>query len=460
MKQNIHHRLTVLASFGLLLLMSCNKYLDVTPKGVQLVRSVRDYDLWLNSTELESAWPLSLNALSDQGDRPTISTILSSSEEKVYTWQAQFVEDVPGNAVIWLNFYRGINLFNTVINGIDAATGGTEQDRKKLKAEALLGRAFEYLALVNLYGKVYNPATASQDLAVPFVTSIDVTDPIPNRSTVQEIYDHIISDITTAIPDLPVNNSVNRFRGSVSGAYGVLARTYLYMGNYTKAAEYAQLALNNGPNTIVDYTSLTDAKGIPAIIKRPDAIYARISGLANSEIPTLDFLKSFDQTDLRLKMFYRLLDNYTFTVRGRTTFWHTGAVSGTAQPNWGISVAEMRLVIAEVAARTNDLTKACDELDVLRKKRFPVAGYQKYSSTNKEEVLQKVLAERNFEMAFTGTRWFDMRRLDAEGRMPVVNRYNGLGAIIATLSPGSKRYTLQIPLQVLYYNPGWVQNPL
>ncbi|MNR20637.1 hypothetical protein D3C85_1374900 [compost metagenome] len=85
--------------------------------------------------------------------------------------------------------------------------------------------------LVNLYGKLYNPTTASKDLAVPFVTSVDVTDEIPGRSTVQEIYDHIINDINTALANLPVDNNSNRFRGSVAGAHGVLAKTYLYMGN-------------------------------------------------------------------------------------------------------------------------------------------------------------------------------------------------------------------------------------
>ncbi|SMD10278.1 RagB/SusD family nutrient uptake outer membrane protein [Pedobacter nyackensis] len=460
MKQNIHHRLTVMALFGLLL-MSCNKYLDVTPKGVQMLRTVRDYDLWLNNTELETSFPSDLNLLSDQNDKPVISTALTSTEDRVYTWQAQFIVEAPGNAALWQNYYKAIYLYNTLITGIDAATGGTDQERKKLKAEALLGRAFEYLGLVNLYGKAYNPATASQDLAVPFVTSIDVTEPVPDRSTVQQIYDRIVGDITAAIPDLPINNNINRFRGSVSSAYGVLARTYLYMGNYAKASESAQLALNNGPNIILDYTPLADAKGIPHLIKRSDAIYARLGGISylGSEIPTLDFLKSFDKTDLRLKLYYRLLGDFSFTVRGRTTFWHAGAIAG-GYINWGISVAEMRLIIAEAAARVNDLTKACDELDAIRKKRFPVAGYQKYSSTDKEQVFQKVMAERNFEMAYTGTRWFDMKRLDAQGRMPVVNRYNGLGEVIATLSPGSNKYTLQIPVQVMYYNSDWTQNPL
>ena len=56
----------------------------------------------------------------------------------------------------------------------------------------------------------------------------------------------------------------------------------------------------------------------------------------------------------------------------------------------------MRLIIAEAAARANNLTKACDELDLVRKCRFPTASYAKYESSIKEDVLQKVLSRKNF----------------------------------------------------------------
>ncbi|MFD2582427.1 RagB/SusD family nutrient uptake outer membrane protein [Pedobacter vanadiisoli] len=445
------------------LLTSCDKYLDVTPKGVRLLQTIGDYDSWLNNVEVEYSTPPLLNQFDDHKDLPNISTSLSSTNEKMYVWQPQFVETVPGTAVLWANYYKTIYLFNTVVNNADNAIDGTDQDKRRLKAEGLLGRAFEYLSLVNLYAKPYNPATANTDLAVPFVTSIDVTDDTPPRASVQELYNHIISDINTAIPDLPKDNASNRFRGSKAAGYATLARTYLFMGNYTKAAEYAQLALNNGPNVIVDYGTLTDATGIAQVMKRPDAIYARLGGTAylTTEIPTLDFLKSFDTKDLRLKFWYRGTGDYSFTARGQAVFQHSGIPAGlsNASPNWGISVAEMHMILAESAARTNDLAKACDELDQLRKKRFLAVNYQKFTSNDKDVVLNKIFSERSFEFAFCGMRWFDMRRLNAEGKMPAVNRYNGTGGLVATLAPGSDRYVLRIPLQVMYFNPSWQQNP-
>ena len=445
-----------------LFLISCDKYLDVQPKGVRLLETIRDYDEWLNNMDLQTSTPQLINWLDDRKDLPTLTaaTAATSANERIYTWQAQAVETVPGVAPIWVTLYKTIYLYNTVILDVEKAIDGTEQQRKRLKAEALLGRAFEYLYLVNLYGKVYNPATASKDLAVPFVTSVDVTDEMPGRSTVQEIYDHIINDINAALPNLPTDNNTNRFRGSVAAAHGVLAKTYLYMGNYSKAALEAQLALDNGPNVVIDYTTLTNAAGIPHLIKRSDAIYARIGGTSyiSTEIPTQAFLKTFNTKDLRLKFYYSPITDLTFATRGRTIFRHTGVVSG-GTPNWGISVAEMRLIIAEAAVRNDELTKACDQLDLLRKKRFLTADYVKFTSTDKETVFKKVFEERGFELAFSGMRWFDMRRLDVEGRMPAVSRSLGNNEVVATLTPSSPRYVLQIPKQVLFFNPTWEQNP-
>ena len=105
---------------------------------------------------------------------------------------------------------------------------------------------------------------------------------------------------------MPQNNNTNRFRGSVAAGYSILARTYLYMGSYSKAAQNAQLALDNGPNTVLDYTTLANSGAIPILFIRPDAIYSRLSTSNNySYSPTLGFLKTFDTKDLRLQLYYK-----------------------------------------------------------------------------------------------------------------------------------------------------------
>ncbi|TCC96856.1 RagB/SusD family nutrient uptake outer membrane protein [Pedobacter psychroterrae] len=460
MNLNIYKRLLPMLILALML-GSCKKYLGIEPKGVQLLKTVKDFDLWLNDREITGNLPEPINLLADNIDLANVELPLDAVNERVFTWQPQFAEDqFAGEAVIWKDFYREIYYYNTLINNIDEATDGTETQKKSLKAEALLGRAFCYLYLVNFYGKVFNPGSASSDLAVPFVTSHDLNDPTPPRRSVKEIYEHIINDITAAIPDLPASNIKNRFRGSIAAGYGVLARTYQFMGDYVKAAENAQKALTAGSSTIMDFTKMTNSSQIGDLTVRPDVFYARVSVAYNQEkIPTIAFLKTFDVNDLRLKFYYNNLGNYTYPTRGLVKYRSSGLQGGTATISWGPTVAEMELILAESAARGNDLPLALDHLDVLRKKRFPASAYQKYSSNNRDQVLQKIMQERSFEFPYNGMRWIDMRRMDAEGKMQEVSRLDKNNNVIATLSPGSQRYTLQIPVQVTLFNPGWPQNP-
>ena len=232
------------------------------------------------------------------------------------------------------------------------------------------------------------------------------------------------------------------------------------MGNYAKAAENARLALGDGPNTIIDYATLADYAQLPNLIRRPGELYARLSMIYYvQESPSLDLLRSYDKKDLRLRGFYDFRGDVNFTERGKTIYYPYGQLLGNAYPNWGTSAAEMRLIIAEAAARANDLGTAIEQLDLLRKKRFLPADYVKFESANQEIVLQKVFAERVFEMPFNGLRWFDMRRLAAEGKMPEVVRYDASGVKMASLPANSSKYTLQIPVQVMYFNPDWIQNP-
>ncbi len=465
----IRYKWFLLAVIALLLQTSCDKYLNVQPKGFRLLNTLEDFELWLESEFLQSQVPIELDYLGDTRDNHLLANPPAMGRDWLYTWQPQVNEDPTATPVLWAHLYKVIYYYNTVILEVESASTGTLQQKLALKAEAQIGRAFTYLQLVNLYGKQYNPATASQDLAVPFVVTNDLNAQTPNRSTVEEIYNYIIDDLTEALPHLPKNNDSNRFRGSVAAAYSILARTYLYMGKHSLAATNAQLALNNGPSAIVDYSTMANASFVPQLKRRGDAIYGRYSsGRGASAFATTEFLKSYNTQDKRLNFYHSIvpvmpqLGGYVFAVRGQVMYWPGGIIMPPATavyPNVGTSVAEMRLILAEAAAFDNNLPEACNQLHEVRKCRFAPAAYTRFDSNDQEEVITTVLKERRFEFPFNGMRWFDMRRLAAIGRMESVNRIDKNGEVAATLEPDSPRYTLQIPVQVMEFNPHWEQNP-
>lgn len=449
-----------------LMLASCNKYLDVAPKGKTTLNTVADFDLWLSNQQLcqvsgipQICW------LTDFAQKIPWQPSAIGENERAYLWMEQLT-DATTSPKMLSGAYNHIYYFNTVLENVDAASGGSTLQKEQLKAEALLGRANEYFYLVNLYGKPYDAATAAKDLAIPFVQSSDITTATPPRATVQEIYNHIISDLNEALTDLPKDNATNRFRGSVHAAYSVLARTYFYMGNYSEAARYAGLALQRPGADVTDYNGLV--KGVfPRDNRIHEMIYARGSdpetgsmmGFADST-----FIKTYSAKDLRPGMLfyggqYGFGDFDYNNVIPSTYVRFAAFGNGYYDSEVGTTVAEMKLMIAENAARNDQPEDALQQLNEIRIKRFAPADYQPLSSGDKDEVLEWVLRERRYEMPLSGLRWFDMRRLDKEGRMGTVNRYDQFGKLLATLPPHSPRYTLQIPLHATIFNPYMPINP-
>ena len=456
MKRYINNLLPLL--FFCLVLSGCDKYLDITPKGKRLLTTVADYDQWLNDESLiyGVAPPFCMfNYFGDNVDVTNIAVPPTQPYELIYTWASQFSTNPDISPAFWGEHYAKINQYNTVLAGIEKATGGTNSQKRILKAEALLGRALEYFYLVNEYGQPYDSATANKLLAVPFVVSNDVTQEVPPRSTVAEIYQHIIDDLNAAVTDLPADNTANRFRGSTAAAYSVLARVYFYAGNYVVAQKNAELALANSKALMIDFNGTLPSSNVLSI--QPDVIYGRL--VIGQTPATLDFMRSFAGNDLRVRKLYYSTDGYSFSTRGATSFFPAAVTPVLQYTNTGTSVQEMKLMVAECAARSNDLALALQQLDEVRKNRFTAASYVRFQSNMPQEVLQEILKERSHELPFCGLRWFDMRRLDKENRMGTVNRYDALGNIIATLAPHSNHYTLQIPIQVLRFNPGMPQNP-
>lgn len=453
---------------------ACNKYLDVKPKGYTLLSTVNDYDQWLGNSFLQvDPSVTALNYLGDNVDNPLYAPGSSKPIDLIYSWSPQFALSLDITPPIWSNQYAAIYYFNAVINGIGNAAGGTTQQKNALLGEALLGRAFEYLYLANEYGRVYDSVTANSDLAVPFVTSNDVSGEVPGRETVKAIYDQIISDLNTAIPFLPASNAQNRYRGSVAAGYSILARAYLYAGNYTDAVKNALLAISSDPSlSMNNYESMAT---LPVVMTSKEVIYARdafgdvdpntLNPFPNTYM-TPTFMQLFDTTDLRLKKKYAKSDITTGIATPLTSFSGLGQrgtiVYLTDYYNTcaGPTLPEMKLIVAEGAARNNDLTTALQQLNDIRKKRFPAAAFKPLQSASRDTVLSWVLRERELEMPLNGTRWMDMRRLAAEGRMLPVYRLDGAGNHVAALPPDSKAYTLQIPDDVLRFNPGMPQNPL
>lgn len=430
----------VLCLFLVTGLLSCKKFLDVQPKGYLIPQKVADYESILNSPTLTLTFPANLHDFTDDIYRP-LTAADQSVTANAYYWLPILTVDPQAPPAIWGSTYHAIYDTNIIINGVLNANDGTEMQKKSVLGEALVMRADIYLDLLTVFAKAYNPATAGTDPGLPLVTSTNVgEDIVPARSSVQATLNALIADVNQAAELLPETN-INRYRVTRYVAYGLLSRLYLYMADFANAKKYTSLALQ-APHTLLNYNAYTASTNFPVYELSPEVLWQR-SGQSPRALIYSDDLKSyFNSSDLR----YQFLTGTTGGYVTRNVF--------PGQYNFGITFPELYLTQAELLAREGKTADAMALVNLIRKNRIKTANYADQTATDSEDALVKVLAERRRELAFSGLRWFDMKRLDQEGRMPKIQRINvTTKAVEATLAPHSPNYTFEIPIRVSLFNP-------
>ncbi|NIG55869.1 RagB/SusD family nutrient uptake outer membrane protein [Chitinophaga sp. Cy-1792] len=460
-------------------LSSCHKFLDIKPKGYTIPQYYEDYAKLMNSMDLvrvSAAYPNYLTddaAAGEDNDVTVGASYLDMSDYKkaLYSFQPGAVFSAGSMDPLWEPAYSHIYTYNIVINNIMAVPDATDGDKKQLRAEALVGRALEFLNLVNAYAKHYDPATAATDYGIPLVLSEDINASY-KRNTVQEVYDKIKADLEEGLKDLPTKPK-NIFRPSKSVGYSFLSRMYLYMGRYDDALSNARsaLALNNN---LLDYTLYTNIDGItfgrvcltsdntqrfPDANLSSESIWVKLGSASSSSVNAAVYASD----DLQ-QAFGRNLPANATDMRWQLFFCHGQSAFGLdvvkfpgrhlyapyIDFNLGLSSGEIYLVAAECEARVGDKDQALKYLDAIRNKR--IKNNQPLVAASKDEALQLALDERRREMCLVGcTRLIDLKRLNKDPRFAKTVTHKR-GTVTYTLAPNDNKYILPVPPKVLEFN--------
>ncbi|MDN3663848.1 RagB/SusD family nutrient uptake outer membrane protein [Algibacter miyuki] len=449
--------------------ISCDDYLDVEPKGLAVPVSIKEFDLLLNGGTSILNTTSNANALfftaddfesteDDLGDLDNPNNVAL----KLYSWDTDLFEDEVGNGS-WNLPYQNIYTYNVVINSTDEALTATnyiEEDRNIIKAEAKVGRAYEYWLLINTFAKQYSEATAASDPGVPLIKVANPTGAVSSRSTVKEVYDFIINDVEASIEYLP-EVAKNRLRPSKGTGYAMLARFYLSMNNYEKALENASLALLE-KGEIADYNINFPFGGAYETEQYILRVFDNSPGHKSGYLSP-DLANSFHPEDLR---FTELLGNCE-SVFTPGVGWevicgdHYRNNSVIFYINHAVSVPEMYLIRAECNARSGNIADVVSDLNALRVKRFPTGTYTDLTLgdfSSNEEALNFALEERRRELFMTGMRLFDLKRLnlDPSTAKTVIHTVVGVDYV---MPPGANNLVLPIPSQILSLSSGVAQNP-
>jgi len=434
---------------ALLLLAGCKKYLDEkSDKKLVVPSSLADLQSILDAYSKMSFGEPGEGEVSSTDYYITDANYNSLSKDnlrRLYTWQKDYLFESLSNS--WYFGYTSIYAANSVLDQISSVPPGAERDN--IKGQAHFFRAKQYLNLAGVFTPAYDPATAGNDLGLPLRLNTDFNAPSVRASN-EATYQQIISDLKAAIPLLPVM-PLSPIRPSKPAAYGLLARTYLFMRRYPEAGRYADSCLQHF-SRLIDYNTLNAAASYPLAQFNAETIFFSVMATPAPINPSRaktdpDLYNQYTANDLRKTVFFKRNTDGTYAFKGN--------YSGMLAPFGGLSTNEILLIRAEAAIRQNQTTAGMEDLNTLLKTRWKTGTFVPFTAALPAEALELVLKERRKELLNRGLRWMDIKRLNKEGANITLSRT--VAGQVYTLPPNDPRYALPIPEDVIQLS-GMPQN--
>ncbi|MBB5644610.1 RagB/SusD family nutrient uptake outer membrane protein [Pedobacter cryoconitis] len=371
---------------------------------------------------------------------------------------------------LWIGAYRNIYNANAVIEGISASTSPKlhTEFRIKLTAEAKFLRAYSYFYLVNLFGDV--PMALSADFNQTSKMS---------RTPKAEVYAQIIKDLQDAKANLAGDFSGSklgeRIRANKWAATAMLARVYLFTGDYANAAAAA--------TEVINQTALFELKSDLTevfLMNNKEAIWqlqqsnliaphgnATPEGYAFKAHPSIipgeyigyrltdELVGEFEDQDKRKTSWLVPVTNAgttTYYVDKYKIGFGNSAVNGPITEYYTmLRLAEQYLIRAEALTLGNSqLDLAIADLNVIRAR----AGVTALPlGLSKPEIVRAIEKERRTEFfAEWGHRWLDLKR---------TGRAHDVLSTIPVKQPWAGDYQLLYPIPVIEIqtNNNLTQNP-
>ena len=478
MKLKRIHISTVLTAIFMMAVTSCDDILDVSPEfqkeGSQIFKTIEEYDFALTGAyalfrqvgyfgsggQTTSTWG---NLPDMMGDN------LVRTAEDLANWQTQvnwtYTADENDLEVAWQAAYTVISQANLTLRNIDQFANSEPEAVARIKGQALAIRGMAHFDLLRYWAESYD--RNSSGLGVPYVEVVDANSK-PNRLTVSQVYDKIFADLSEAENLLgnledPINSGTNRSYIDITVLQALLARIYLYSGNFAQAEVYATSVINTIPlasrtafpsiwrdasvSEVIWSVAFNLGEGVPAA-------GVHIAGSNRNRFkPSAEVEASYDQVnDVRFSTYFANRTLGGASRRILTKFYARNAAPPTAGDNlvnWkAFRTGEMYLIRAEARARqAGKESLALADLNDLRAAR--ITGYVPQVLTG-QALLDAIALERRKELIGEGHRWFDLKRTTRTITRPTVDGH--LSATPLTLSSGAREWTWPIPTTELKAN--------
>ncbi|QDO95489.1 RagB/SusD family nutrient uptake outer membrane protein [Formosa sediminum] len=471
---------------GLLIILnfSCDDFLEITPLGQTIPSTYNDYVYLLNSDALIYQSEIGyVNLFTDDleksldDDMPDEVGFSSLPEFGInyYYFNPGPTYPLDTNDAFFSSAYSQIYTYDFVANGIMEVTDATEEEKLAVKAEALFCRAYNFFKLVNLYAKAYDPDTASTDYGVPLILDDNIYAEY-GRNTVEEVYSQIISDLLEAIPNLNLNASSN-YHPTLSAGYFLLAKVYLFRGEFEQALTYANLAIENkGSFELQDLKNYiafeggwggrifnnTTYEAMEEMYDVSENMYIKnsLTNFNGTALATEELVAVYEKDlpegsiDKRRDLYFET-DQAEFNL-GSPIFFPGRTIYGAfVTRNAGILLPDLYLILAELEARIGSKDQAMEYINYLRD--YRITNNVPLTAASNEDALNIVLEERRRELSFLSDfRFQDLKRLNKESAFAKTITHTVEG-VDYTLPPNDPRWILPLSNDVIQFNPDMPQ---
>lgn len=355
----------------------------------------------------------------------------------------------------WNRPYLVVLHCNLVLEGLQEIEKNEENkiQWELIQGMALYHRSHAFAMLASVFSPAYEKAKSNQLRGIPLRMSADVNERL-SFSTLEETYRRIIDDLEQAIDLLPVE-VLHKTRPSKRACWALLARMYLWMGDFEQSNKYADLCLKTN-DSLLDYNEYSTTTNYPFQRFNKEVIFNCTMMLLSTQIRLdTNLYKSYDQDDLRRVLFFKAQsagDGYRFY----------GNYEGTGYFFAGLANDELYLTRAETYVRLGQEDMALMDLNKLLKSRWRTVGgvstYVPYTELGAQKLLEIILKERRKQLVWRGLRWPDLKRLNLEPEHAVVLQRIANGETFE-LQPNSPRYVYPVPDPVQNLNPNLYDKP-
>lgn len=417
-------------------LSSCKKFLESYSQNNSFVETVEDLDeLLVGDAYFKFYNTPSSAALYTMDDDTKIGLPSNRSymETGFHFWQAQPRLNSEGqltNSDDFFNaMYGQIARINTILLNVNLLRekGESVSHLNRVAGEAYFLRAYYYFFLANLYGKPYKVETASTDFCVPLKTEPAIKSQFASRSTNQEVFNQILSDLQQAENYLQGSNESSSIRANQVAAQGLLCRVYLFMEKYDQSVLYANKVIANRRYKVTDLNGYLEDKDY---LKKTSAevllsigsyqLYEK-TGMGidvpniHHYLPSDELIQLYQPNDLRLKAFFQQNTQglWKFAKKRDRVTSSLDEVSDF----YLIRLSEIYLNKAEALAAMGQSDEAKTAVQAVRSYRFEEGSLSPIMEEG-AALVGFIRDERRRELCLEAHRWFDLRRYAVNSKYP------------------------------------------